>query len=469
MKIFLQILILFIPFLLFSQDFSAYEWEIHNSKNAPFESDFICEIMFDDNDVAWITTSHQKLYSYDGKTWKNYPKPKDWKLHGWFNEILITPEGKFWITGVVGYLISFDPKTGEWNQVEVPEGQPWVIRQNEKGVILIATSIRAGILYQFHEGVFTVIEDRYKDAFEILFSDQGDAYIGFRKGCYQLYMNPDGTYTNCKKKKLSDEAFYDMEFDSKGTLWAASYSSLVLFQYKNNKWKKIPDAPEKIYFDYNGDWKYVIHELVILPDDRVLFSTQFNASIAIYDNKKWEAYNLPINLEDGVGRLKLKNDLSIWCGTWQHGLYIFKPTESPKQATEFPSTIAGTKFIPLNDGEQQKYFRNEDRSIKTIETYTTSADSILIEIRDYKKIDGDIASVIFNGETILDEKELRKEAYTFNLHLQEGYNEFLLFAHNLGEIPPNTAAIKIMDLENKKEIIIDSDFNTCGRILIKKD
>ena len=44
-------------------------------------------------------------------------------------------------------------------------------------------------------------------------------------------------------------------------------------------------------------------------------------------------------------------------------------------------------------------------------------------IRDYKKIDGDIASVLFNGNVILDKKELPKKPFTFTLELKHGYNE----------------------------------------------
>lgn len=68
---------------------------------------------------------------------------------------------------------------------------------------------------------------------------------------------------------------------------------------------------------------------------------------------------------------------------------------------------------------------------------------------DNATIDGDIISVIANGDRILDTHELdgpsaaTNFSYTFE---NNGYNHVILYAHNEGDIPPNTASVSMNDL-----------------------
>ena len=91
-----------------------------------------------------------------------------------------------------------------------------------------------------------------------------------------------------------------------------------------------------------------------------------------------------------------------------------------------------------------------------------------IEVWDHGTIDGDIISLIVNSEsdseeTILDTHELDGPGNSFRMSHSfagNGYNYLTLFAHNEGDISPNTATISI----DGNEFILSSNLETNGYV-----
>jgi len=82
-------------------------------------------------------------------------------------------------------------------------------------------------------------------------------------------------------------------------------------------------------------------------------------------------------------------------------------------------------------------------------------------------IDGDIISVYVNGEEIIAERVLDGPSNKFSVVTTlefEGFNYLLLFAHNEGIVPPNTASISINDGNNESLFILDAGLSTNGAI-----
>jgi len=76
----------------------------------------------------------------------------------------------------------------------------------------------------------------------------------------------------------------------------------------------------------------------------------------------------------------------------------------------------------------------------------TSSRTATISLWDHGTIDGDIVSFYVNNKKVVSELTLDgpNNKYTFDITLENnGYNYVSLFAHNLGDINPNTAAISI--------------------------
>lgn len=110
-----------------------------------------------------------------------------------------------------------------------------------------------------------------------------------------------------------------------------------------------------------------------------------------------------------------------------------------------------------------------NRKLITKETIHVPKDSIWIQVSDSNREDGDIISLEFNGQLLLKEYTLTTEKKGFRVRLQPGVNILTLIAHNLGEIPPNTAALEVERAEGRKRIVLESDMDTSESIHIIKE
>lgn len=92
-----------------------------------------------------------------------------------------------------------------------------------------------------------------------------------------------------------------------------------------------------------------------------------------------------------------------------------------------------------------------------------SSRTTTIKAWDHGSIDSDIVSIIANGDVIIDEHTLDGPGNAISVDYEfeyNGYNYITLFAHNEGDISPNTCAISI----NGVEYILESNLLTNGSI-----
>lgn len=94
---------------------------------------------------------------------------------------------------------------------------------------------------------------------------------------------------------------------------------------------------------------------------------------------------------------------------------------------------------------------------------------ITLQVWDNNKEDGDIISLKFNDTWILSNFLLKKEKYKIELELKQKDNQLLMFAENLGSIPPNTAAIAIDDNVLVRTFMLNSDMSKSESVKIILD
>lgn len=105
-------------------------------------------------------------------------------------------------------------------------------------------------------------------------------------------------------------------------------------------------------------------------------------------------------------------------------------------------------------------------------TRTINVDTLVFEINlfDYKLQDGDIVSINFNGDWILEEHSLEGAPTKLKVKLnQEGKNYLLLHAVNEGRNPPNTMAVSYYYKGEKQTITLSSNLAESEMIEIKYD
>ena len=100
----------------------------------------------------------------------------------------------------------------------------------------------------------------------------------------------------------------------------------------------------------------------------------------------------------------------------------------------------------------------EKRSTREMKTIQTKNNKIVVDLYDDGDIDDDIVSVYFNKKLVVDKKSLTANAHSITLNIEAGNaNELVLFAENLGTIPPNTALMIITDGATRHEIRLSAD------------
>lgn len=108
----------------------------------------------------------------------------------------------------------------------------------------------------------------------------------------------------------------------------------------------------------------------------------------------------------------------------------------------------------------------EKRNNTLLKTLVVDSDVIKVELYDNGEIDGDSISLFYNNKLILSKKRLSDKAITLELPISNEVeiNELVMFAENLGTIPPNTALMVVTDGKKRYEVRITSDLQKSGTI-----
>lgn len=108
--------------------------------------------------------------------------------------------------------------------------------------------------------------------------------------------------------------------------------------------------------------------------------------------------------------------------------------------SEVPKSISDREIVPSN------------------KVILVSSREVELELYDHQMIDGDIVSVNFNGEWVLEKHPLKGKPYILNITLNEtGKNYLVLHAENLGKQPPNTMALRYMYKGKKEKVVLTSN------------
>lgn len=134
--------------------------------------------------------------------------------------------------------------------------------------------------------------------------------------------------------------------------------------------------------------------------------------------------------------------------------FAFTACEKDESESEPEVVVNETSIIPAT------YEGRENISLGCIEINSRTAK---IEVWDHGTVDGDVVSIIANGQKIIREQELNGPDnptvvdYEFG---NNGFNYLTLYAHNLGDIPPNTCTVAINDVE----FVLSANLNTNGSV-----
>ena len=134
---------------------------------------------------------------------------------------------------------------------------------------------------------------------------------------------------------------------------------------------------------------------------------------------------------------------------------INKPVSQQKEmagsAKELPPVVADRK----NETIQDIYFKN---------------DSLILSLYDNGIVDGDTVSVFMNGENIISKQKLKESAIKKTIYVSPNSDtlQLVLFAENLGTIPPNTGLLTIRDGDDVYQVRFSADLQKNASIMLRK-
>ena len=111
----------------------------------------------------------------------------------------------------------------------------------------------------------------------------------------------------------------------------------------------------------------------------------------------------------------------------------------------------------------------EKRNNDLIRQITVDHDSISITLYDNGEIDGDSITLIYNDKILTTHQRLTDKPLTFFIKIAPGNsrNELVMYAENLGSIPPNTALMIINDGDKRYELNVNSTKKSNGSVSFK--
>lgn len=466
------LIIILLPLLSFSQE-KVGAWLVFNTNNSPLPNNNVRDIQVDKKGQLWIGTWGGGLSRYDMFRWRLYDATNSGLKSNYINEIAIDKKrDRIWATNYDKGITCFDGN----NWVHVPFDKGIItqsIAVNDVGTVLIGTESHGLYQYVIKDSLLSRVwgEDNNVDygVLDIAFDNSGFALIGTRQGLFKFYKDPKGVYT-AVKTELRKDPTSKIEVTEKGDIWAinAETSHLMHYDAKRKKWRNLPNTCRLIYNELNGEKPtYYANELAITPDQRILAGTKYNGGLTITHYKTWGAIYTPYSgkrhMMGSIEAIALDQREALWVGTWHMGLMT-----QVGYNIELDSVIIDTvKKVDKPIVRSNTYKHDFSKEVQKInrrravlkDTIHCRTNQIEFLIWDQQRVDGDTVTIMLNDEIVLDKHCLTKEPLRLHLTLKPDNNKLIMYAHNLGDIPPNTAQISILELGRQKELTLQSDLS----------
>lgn len=343
------LLVLFTAVNLSAQPLDQYGWTFYDTLNKSIPDNMVADICMDKKGRVWVTTGNMSMSCWERGRWRTIEARKpDSMVYGWLRDMALLKNGNLAISGIPGKLAFYNPEKNNWQYHAMPQRdlQPLAIYADDRDVLLVGTM---NGLYQYHNGIWKKLITGYGDVMGISGQVNGNVMATLREGMFLLRKraNAPGYVLD---EQIRDQAFYEAVTDRNGRLWAASYGELNVQMLEDTTWTRFNELPQQIYYNFNGTWRYVVHNVALLHDGRPVISTQFGAHLAVYDGGNWLPYSVPLNGEfDGIECIRLGPDSSIWLGTWHHGVVVL----SPNRDSTHRKVVPRPQPMPVIPGQQQ--------------------------------------------------------------------------------------------------------------------
>ena len=111
------------------------------------------------------------------------------------------------------------------------------------------------------------------------------------------------------------------------------------------------------------------------------------------------------------------------------------------------------------------------RAIATTQSVFYTADSLVLTLYDNGYVDGDTVSVVMNGQVIFSKQGLSTRAVSKTIYITKETPDsikLVMYAENLGSIPPNTGLLVVHDGESVYDVRFSADLTSNAAIILTR-
>ena len=138
-----------------------------------------------------------------------------------------------------------------------------------------------------------------------------------------------------------------------------------------------------------------------------------------------------------------------------------------EQPKDTPKPVIKEPVKPLTPRKEPEPVL-EKRDNELVRQIVADHDSLSVTLYDNGEIDGDSVTLIYNNQIVTTHQLLSAKPVTFTIKVAKGSpNELVMYAENLGSIPPNTALMVIYDGGKRYELNVSSTKNSNGMVAFK--
>jgi len=205
------------------------------------------------------------------------------------------------------------------------------------------------------------------------------------------------------------------------------------------------DKEHFVKMSFTGRYNAQTHRLVLIEESilQQAIPSECSACIKTYD----------LNYAKEGGDEVLKGD---WKGIMQDKRLACPPGKiflKKAAVSDFPADVEQSDTLAA----LQKQLHLQPRTTEVVKTITLNTAQIKIELYDNGEIDHDTVTLLLNGKLLLYRKMLTDRPLTVEFSALPGMEyELVMYADNLGDIPPNTALMMVTAGSRKIEAFLSS-------------
>jgi len=196
------------------------------------------------------------------------------------------------------------------------------------------------------------------------------------------------------------------------------------------------------------------------------FTGRYNAQthrLVLIENTVLQA-EIPLDCQPCIKTYDLnyskKGDQEELSGDWK-GVFSDKRQTCPPGKIMLKKTLISDFPVDIEQNDTlaslQKSLHLQPREKELTKTVTVNTPQIKIDFYDNAEIDHDTITVLINGKLLLYRQMLTDRPLTINFNAFPGVEyELVMYADNLGEIPPNTALMMVTAGTRKMEVFLSS-------------